>query len=62
MNRPHYESITLEGGKFYNVTLLHYNEGRESIDFATLGVTLPDGTELAPIPKKYLWLQIPGKF
>ena len=62
MNRPSYKSITLEGGKFYNVTLLHYNNGYASRDFATLGVTLPDGTVLAPIPKKYLWLQIPGKF
>ena len=51
---------TLEGGKFYKVVVLHDQTTRDS-NYVALGVTLPDGTELHPIPNKYLWLYIPGK-
>ena len=61
MNSEISQSVSLEGGTFYKLTVLHYND-YGSTDYATLGVTLPSGVRLDPIAKKYLWLQVPGKF
>ena len=50
--------MLLEGGIFYHLKVIHY--ATTSTNYIVLGVTLPDGTQLRPIPDKYLWIEKPG--
>jgi hypothetical protein len=48
----------MEGGLLYHLKVLHYVT--TTTNYITFGVTLPDGTQLRPIPEKYLWIELPG--
>ncbi|CAB4033431.1 Hypothetical predicted protein, partial [Paramuricea clavata] len=52
-------SLSMEGGLFYHLKVLHYVT--TTTNYITFGVTLPDGTQLRPIPGKYLWIELPEK-
>ena len=49
----------LEGGVFYHFKVFHF--AATDANYVVLGVTLPNGAELRPIPSEYFWIEKPGK-